>query len=248
MNIDLVAEAGPNFMKISPLYHAPVESGFARPRLVYKRQHYDGEMSDNFFSDLRMPPPYFQLGCGGGSRAEQTGRVMIEYEKLLQQSPPDRVVVVGDVNSTLACPLAAKKLCLPVAHLEAGLRSGDRTMPEEVSRLAADAIADLLWSPSSDADANLLNEGANPSRIERVGNIMIDSYEMMRPAIEANTICTKLRLAHRRYAVLTLHRPVNVGDSAALARIVEAIEEIALRIPLVFPLHPRPAAASKPSD
>jgi UDP-N-acetylglucosamine 2-epimerase (non-hydrolysing) len=237
--VDLVAGARPNFMKVAPLYHALTGSNFARPRLVHTGQHYDAEMSETFFADLMMPAPDFHLGGGGRSHAEQTGRVMTAYEKLLQADPPGWVVVVGDVNSTLACALAAKKLCLPVAHLEAGLRSGDRSMPEEINRLATDSIVDLLWTPSPDADANLQREGVSPSKIARVGNIMIDSYEMMRASIDACPIRDELKLEAAQYAVLTLHRPTNVDDRVVLTKLIGIIERICARIPLVFPMHPR---------
>ena len=193
--IYLVAAARPNFMKVAPLYHALSATSWCRPVLVHTGQHYDDNMSGTFLRDLGLPEPHFHLGVGRGSHAEQTASVMVAYEGLCRENPPDWTVVVGDVNSTLACALAAKKLNLPVAHLEAGLRSGDRTMPEEINRLLTDAICELLWTPSADADENLRREGVDEARIERVGNIMIDSYEMLRQKIEADDTVVSLAAA-----------------------------------------------------
>lgn len=194
--IDLIAAARPNFMKVAPLYRALArESSWCSLRLVHTGQHYDVNMSDNFFRDLGLPQPDIQLGVGSGTHAEQTAGVMVAYEKVCLNDAPDWAVVVGDVNSTLACTLAATKLGVKVAHLEAGLRSGDRSMPEELNRLATDALADLLWTPSADGDANLLREGVPRERIVRVGNIMIDSLVMMRPSIEARKYYAELGLA-----------------------------------------------------
>ncbi len=240
--IDLIAGARPNFVKIAPLWHALRECRFARPRIVHTGQHYDAEMSDAFFQDLGLPEPDIHLGCGSGSHAEQTGRVMIAYEALLQKDPPDWSVVVGDVNSTLACALAAVKVGTPVAHLEAGLRSGDRTMPEEINRLAVDAIADLLWTPSLDANANLLREGIREERIEFVGNVMIDSLEILRPRIEEQDVFKQYGLQRKEYGVVTMHRPVNVDEDAALQKVVQMLTQTAAVAPLVFAVHPRTRA------
>jgi len=238
--IDLVAAARPNFMKVAPLYRAlEAEAATFQPRLVHTGQHYDENMSGAFFRDLGLPRPDADLEVGAGTHAEQTGRVMIAYEKLCLDSPPDFTVVVGDVNSTLACALAAVKLNIPLAHLEAGLRSGDRSMPEEINRLATDAIADVLWTPSPDADENLLREGVAPERIVRVGNIMIDALEMSRVRIEARHFARELGLAPGAYAVVTLHRPSNVDEPAQLRRLASMLEACATRMPLVFPVHPR---------
>ncbi len=234
--VHLVAGARPNFMKVAPLYHALKHETWCRPVIVHAGQHYSANMSDVFFDDLGLPAPNHHLGVGSGSHAEQTGAAMIAYEKLCRTSPPDWVVVVGDVNSTLACALAAKKLCLPVAHLEAGLRSRDRTMPEEINRVATDAIADLLWTPSSDGDANLLQEGVAPDRIERVGNIMIDAFVMMLPRIEAEDVTG---VANGDYGIVTLHRPSNVDEVRNLAPIVDALCAVQSTLPLIFPVHPR---------
>jgi UDP-N-acetylglucosamine 2-epimerase (non-hydrolysing) len=239
LNVDLIAAARPNFMKIAPLYHALGAETWCTPRIVHTGQHYDANMSDAFFADLGMPKPHVHLGVGSGAHGEQTGRVMIEYEKVCMESRPDWIIVVGDVNSTLACALVAAKLSIPVAHLEAGLRSGDRRMPEEINRLATDAICDLLWTPSADADAHLAREGVAPAKIERVGNIMIDSFELMRPKIRRAGMPAKLGVSKGDYGVVTLHRPSNVDDAAQLRAIVAKLAEIATRLPLVFPVHPR---------
>jgi UDP-N-acetylglucosamine 2-epimerase (non-hydrolysing) len=240
INIDLVAAARPNFMKVAPLWHAlRAEPGWCSVRLVHTGQHYDANMSDAFFRDLRLSEPDVHLGVGSGSHAEQTGGVMIAYEKECLKRRPDWCVVVGDVNSTIACTLAAKKLGIRVAHLEAGLRSRDWSMPEELNRIATDALADLLWTPSPDGDENLLKEGVARERIALVGNIMIDSLEMMRPAIEARSHHEALGLESGGYGVVTLHRPSNVDEPKNLSKLVEALVGAAARLPIVFPVHPR---------
>jgi len=238
--IHLIAAARPNFMKVAPLYHALNRRRDSfEPALVHTGQHYDPNMSDAFFRDLELPSPHHSLGIGSGSHAEQTAGVMIAYEKLCLSNRPDMVVVVGDVNSTVAAALVATKLHIPCAHLEAGLRSRDRRMPEEINRLVTDAISDLLWTPSIDGDENLLAEGVPPAKIECVGNIMIDSYEMMRPKISADPGPTSLGLRPREYAVVTLHRPSNVDGREALTDLVHGLTAISARLALVFPVHPR---------
>jgi len=237
--IHLIAAARPNFMKIAPLYHALKREEWAEPVIVHTGQHYDLNMSDAFFKDLMLPEPHFHLGVGSGTHAEQTGRVMIAYERLLMERRPDLVVVVGDVNSTAACTLAAVKLGVRTAHLEAGLRSFDRTMPEEINRIVTDSIADILWTPSPDADENLLREGIPREKIERVGNIMIDSLEMMRPQIMAENAAAKYGLKNGAYGVVTLHRPANVDHPETLQKLCAALALIAAELPLIFPVHPR---------
>jgi UDP-N-acetylglucosamine 2-epimerase (non-hydrolysing) len=240
MRIDLVAAARPNFMKIAPLYKAlAAQPSHFSVRIVHTGQHYDANMSDWFFRDLGLPAPHVNLEVGSGSHAQQTAGVMVAYEKLATDSRPDWCVVVGDVNSTVACTLAATKLGISVAHLEAGLRSRDRTMPEELNRLATDVLADLLWTPSSDADDNLRDEGIPAERICRVGNIMIDSLEMMRPAIEARKFASTAHLAARRYGVVTLHRPSNVDVPERLSAIADQLVVASTLVPIVFPVHPR---------
>ena len=237
--IHLVAGARPNFMKIAPIHHALRDAPWCRVAVVHTGQHYDVDMSDGFFTDLGLPAPDHHLGAGSGSHAEQTAAVMVAYEKLCRDERPAWTIVVGDVNSTIACTLAAVKLGIPVAHVEAGLRSRDRTMPEEINRLATDAIADLLWTPSPDADENLRAEGAPEERIERVGNVMIDSYELLRAVIEGAATREDFGLPARGYAVATLHRPHNVDRAEDLGALVAALVAVAARIPIVFPVHPR---------
>ncbi len=239
LRIDLIAAARPNFMKVAPLYHVLHGEPWCVLRLVHTGQHYDANMSDAFFRDLRLPPPDLHLGVGSGSHAEQMANVMLAYERACNEARPDLVVVVGDVNSTPACALVGTKLHIPVAHLEAGLRSRDRRMPEEINRLVTDVIADILWTPSPDGDENLIAEGVPPEKITRVGNIMIDSYELMRERIEASGERGRLGLDGREYAVVTLHRPSNVDTPEMLGLLVERLTGIAARLPLVFPVHPR---------
>lgn len=240
--IHLVVAARPNFMKVAPLWHALAAAPGFMPVLVHSGQHYDPNMSDAIMGDLRMPAPDFHLGVGSGTHAEQTGRVMIAYEAVAAADRPDWLVVVGDVNTTVACAMVAAKSGFPVVHLEAGLRSRDRTMPEEINRLLTDAVADVLWTPSPDADANLLAEGVAAERITRVGNIMMDSFELVRPAIEAADRAGALALAPGGYGVVTLHRPSNVDAPDQLVRLVDALVAVQARLPLVFPVHPRTAA------
>jgi UDP-N-acetylglucosamine 2-epimerase (non-hydrolysing) len=241
--VDLIAAARPNFIKVAPLWHALAREGaWCRARLVHTGQHYDANMSDAFFRDLGLPDPDVHLEVGSGTHAEQTGGAMIAYERACMNARPDWTVVVGDVNSTLACTLAAAKLGIRVAHLEAGLRSRDRSMPEELNRLATDVLADLLWTPSPDADDNLRAEGIPAERIVCVGNIMIDSLEMMRPAFKRSHLRESLGLAPQGYAVVTLHRPGNVDEPQRLAVMVGLLLRLSKRLPIVFPLHPRTRA------
>lgn len=237
--VHLIAAARPNFMKVAPLYHALAADPLFDPCIVHTGQHYDANMSDAFFSDLGLPEPRHHLAVGSGSHAEQTGRVMMAYEQVALRERPGWTIVVGDVNSTAAVALVCAKLLIPVAHLEAGLRSGDRSMPEEINRLVTDAIADLLWTPSPDGDENLRREGVPAARIERVGNIMLDSFELLRARIAAADSPAALGLGGRRYAVVTLHRPSNVDDPATLRGLVAQLQAAARSIDLVFPVHPR---------
>ena len=240
--VHLIAAARPNFMKVAPLWHALAAAADFAPVLIHTGQHYDANMSADILADLALPDPDFDLGVGSGSHAEQTGRVMIAYGAVAQAHRPDWLVVVGDVNSTLACALTGVKLGIPTVHLEAGLRSRDRTMPEEINRIATDAVADVLWTPSPDADANLAAEGVPPGRVTRVGNIMLDSFEMKRPAIAAAGVPDALGFNGEGYCVVTLHRPANVDDPAQLAALAGCLAELQARLPIVFPVHPRTAA------
>jgi UDP-N-acetylglucosamine 2-epimerase (non-hydrolysing) len=239
ITVHLIAAARPNFMKIAPLYHALAREPWCRPQIVHTGQHYDANMSDAFFRDLGLPKPHFHLEVGSGTHAEQTGGVMIAYEKVAMREKPDWIVVVGDVNSTAACAMVGTKLWIPVVHLEAGLRSGDRRMPEEINRLVTDAICDVYWTPSPDADEHLVREGVPEAKIDRVGNIMIDSFEMMRGAIEADGTRASMGLEAGRYAVVTLHRPSNVDMREALEPLVNQLLQVSKDLPLVFAVHPR---------
>jgi len=237
--IFLITAARPNFMKVAPLFHALKKERWAEPQIIHTGQHYDIGMSDFFFEDLLLPQPHINLGIGSGTHAEQTGNVMIAFERVVSKERPDLIVVVGDVNSTMACTIAAVKLGCKVAHLEAGLRSFDRNMPEEINRVVTDALSDILWTPSPDADQNLLNEGIKPEKIKRVGNIMIDSLELLRKEIEKENMMEEFRLDAGNYAVATLHRPVNVDTRDSLNKICDALEYIATKCKVVFPVHPR---------
>lgn len=263
MKLINVVGARPNFMKIAPIIHAikkhnnKIHSSLAthHPKLdsilVHTGQHYDYEMSKVFFEDLEIPEPDIYLGVGSGTHAEQTGRVMMEFEKILFKEEPDLVVVVGDVNSTLACALVSVKLHIPVAHVEAGLRSFDRTMPEEINRLLTDAISDYLFTPSPDADENLKKEGIPEDKIFLVGDVMVDSLLFNLEKAKKTKILERLGLRRnpqseiqnpkslRPYALLTLHRPSNVDDRESLYDILEALKRISKEIPIIFPIHPR---------
>ncbi|EKD45526.1 MAG: hypothetical protein ACD_69C00251G0002 [uncultured bacterium] len=236
--IHLICAARPNFMKIAPLYHSLKNEDWCDVQIVHTGQHYDYQMSQAFFDDLGLPSSHHHLCVGSGSHAEQTAQTMVAYEKLcLEKDKPDLVVVVGDVNATLACSIAAKKLHLKIAHLEAGLRSFDRTMPEEINRIVTDSICDYHWTPSKDANENLLREGVKPKQISLVGNIMIDAYCMMKDKIEQKEIYKKFGLNKQEYVILTLHRPVNVDSQKCLTEILE--KSSAINKQVVFPVHPR---------
>jgi UDP-N-acetylglucosamine 2-epimerase (non-hydrolysing) len=237
--IHLIAAARPNFMKVAPLHHALAQQPWCEARIVHTGQHYDANMSDAFFRDLEIPEPAHHLEVGSGTHAEQIGRTMIAYEAVCVRERPAAIIVVGDVNATAACAMVGAKLWIPVVHLEAGLRSRDRRMPEEINRLVTDAIADLLWTPSADADANLRAEGVPAARIDRIGNIMIDSFEMLRARIEAADLRQQFGLEHTPYAVVTLHRPSNVDERAKLTELVSMLEQLATEMRVVFAVHPR---------
>lgn len=235
-----VVGARPNFMKVAPIVEAMKRRSteFA-PFVVHTGQHYDALMSDAFFRDLEMPHPDVYLGVGSGSHAAQTAAVMERFESVALEQKPDWVLVVGDVNSTLAAALVCAKIGIKVAHVEAGLRSRDRTMPEEINRVLTDQIADLLFTPSADADQNLLAEGIPASRIRMVGNIMIDSLLKHLRQAKDRPIRQKLGLEGKDYAVTTLHRPVNVDDVDTFSAILSALQEVSRTLPVVFPVHPR---------
>ncbi len=235
-----VVGARPNFMKIAPIMRAMT----AHPEhfsqlLVHTGQHYDQNMSKVFFEELQLPQPDINLEVGSGTHARQTAEVMVRFEEVVQKHHPDWVFVVGDVNSTLACTLVSAKLGIKVAHVEAGLRSFDRTMPEEINRLVTDQIADLLFTPSADGDQNLLREGIAPERIHLVGNVMIDTLVQLLPTATARWPELRNRLGLDRYVLVTLHRPGNVDDPDTLAQLVEALRVLSCEIPILFPVHPR---------
>ena len=245
MKLILVAATRPNFMKVAPIIraidkHNGTSGGeLIEPILVHTGQHYDYEMSQVFFEDLELPQPDIYLGVGSGTHAEQTGKVMIEFEKVLVDKRPDLVIVVGDVNSTVAAALATAKLHISVAHVEAGLRSYDRTMPEEINRLLTDHISDYLFTTSKYDDDNLAREGISGDKIFCVGNIMVDSLLSNKQVAEKSNILSQLNLTKQNYALLTLHRPSNVDDKQILTRIMSALKQVARRIQIVFPAHPR---------
>lgn len=243
-SIHLIAGARPNFMKIAPLVRAmDARKDEITYKIVHTGQHYDRAMSDVFFEELGIPQPDHHLGCGGGSHAEQTAKIMVAYEKLCLEERPDAVVVVGDVNSTLACSIVAKKLHITVAHVEAGLRSGDRGMPEEINRLVTDAISDLFFVTEPSGVAHLLREGQPEAAIHHVGHVMVDNviHQSKRLADEglAEGASLEFKTRYPEYGVVTLHRPSNVDDAKTLTRLVGALKEISLRLPLAFPVHPR---------
>ena len=231
MKILHVVGARPNFMKASPVMHALAPH--ARQVLVHTGQHYDANMSDVFFEQLGLPKPDINLEVGSGTHARQTAEVLIRFEPVVREHKPDLVVVYGDVNSTLAAALVCAKLNLPVAHVEAGLRSSDRSMPEEINRILSDQIAEFLFTPSADADANLLREGVAENKIHRVGNVMIDTLVRLLPQSE---LFQNAELPDQ-YALLTLHRPSNVDDLPFLFELLSALRQ--LHIPVIFPVHPR---------
>src|SRR5437660_11705942 len=235
-----VAGARPNFMKVAPIVAAMNRRAKEfRHVLVHTGQHYDAAMSRAFFRDLEIPEPDIDLGVGSGSHAMQTAGVIQAFEPYVLSEKPDWVIVVGDVNSTVACALVCAKLGVKVAHVEAGLRSRDRTMPEEINRVLTDQIAELLLTPSLDANENLRAEGISEERIRFVGNVMIDALLANLDRAKRSTVRKDLDLDNRNYAVLTLHRPSNVDEKISFGRILSALEEIARLVPIVFPAHPR---------
>lgn len=267
MRITIIAGARPNFMKIAPIIHA-IQKAQAQGkninyRLVHTGQHYDKNMSDTFFEELEIPQPDVNLGCGGGSQAEQTAHIMVEFEKELVAHPTDLVLVVGDVTSTMACSIVAKKLCTKVAHVEAGIRSWDLSMPEEINRMVTDSLADYMFTTSKVADRNLLRAGAVmdgvsdtsdtvleedkyafervPQTIFHVGNVMIDTLLKNRPRFRKTAIWDMLQLHEREYIIMTMHRPANVDEENHLRQLMEQIITNVHGLPIIFPIHPRTA-------
>ncbi len=237
--IYLIAGTRPNFMKIGPLIKV-IEKEKINYKLVHTGQHYDYEMSKIFFDDLGIPKPDFYLGVGSSTHGIQTAKIMIEFEKILIHEKPKLIIVVGDVNSTLACSLVAKKLNINIAHIEAGLRSFDKRMPEEINRILTDHISDLLFITEKNARKNLLNENIPPNKIYFVGNIMIDTLiKNLKKVEEDNKILNKFGLKEKQYGIITLHRPSNVDNKKDLIEIVKIIDQIQEKIKLIFPMHPR---------
>jgi len=238
MHILHVVGARPNFMKAAPVLHALQDRTGVRQTLVHTGQHYDKNLSDVFFSQLEIPAPDFNLGVGSGTHARQAADIMASFEPVLLERKPDMVLVYGDVNSTVAAALVCAKLLIPVAHVEAGLRSFDRTMPEEVNRIVTDRLADILFTPSPDGDENLLREGVSPKKIHRVGNVMIDSLVRLLPA----AIRCPANGLPQRFALVTLHRPSNVDNAETLKSILESLLSVNEQLDIVFPVHPRTRA------
>lgn len=249
MKITIIAGARPNFMKIAPIIHAieQAQKGGANLgyRLVHTGQHYDRNMSDTFFEELGIPQPDVNLGIGGGTQAEQTAGIMVAFEKELMAHPSDLVVVVGDVTSTMACSIVAKKLCVKVAHVEAGIRSGDLTMPEEINRIVTDALADLFFTTSEVANNHLRHAGVKEENIHFVGNVMIDTLLANMGRLRKPEVYDQLGLQAGRYVVLTMHRPANVDEAGKLKRTLDEIVNHVEGLPVVFPIHPRTAKIFK---
>lgn len=245
MKITIIAGARPNFIKIAPIIDAVVKSVTAGKkisyRLVHTGQHYDKNMSDSFFQQLGIPSPDVNLECGGGTQAEQTANIMVKFERELLDNPADLVVVVGDVTSTMACTIVAKKLNTKVAHVEAGIRSGDMTMPEEINRIVTDSLSDYFFTTSRLASDNLVKQGINSERIFFVGNTMIDTLIKQRSRFSKPEIWDHIGLEEKSYIVLTLHRPANVDGEYKLKELLEEIEKQSRDLNIVFPVHPRTA-------
>jgi UDP-N-acetylglucosamine 2-epimerase (non-hydrolysing) len=233
-----VVGARPNFMKVAPVLRAVTVLGVPQ-WLVHTGQHYDAAMSDSFFTDLELPEPDVNLGVGSGTHAVQTARIMMDFEPVVDRLQPDWVVVYGDVNSTVACALVASKKGIRVAHVEAGLRSRDRTMPEEINRLLTDQLADLCLTPSRDADENLTNEGIPAARIRFVGNVMVDTLLHLRERARALGAPAARGVGSKPYAFVTFHRPSNVDERDTLAELLHALDDLAATMPVIFPIHPR---------
>jgi len=234
-----VVGARPNFMKVAPLHRAFLASGRVHSKIVHTGQHYDARMSDVFFRQLELPQPDYYLGVGGGSHTVQTAGIMLAFEKVLEQERPDWVLVVGDVNSTVAATMVAKKMDIPVAHVEAGLRSGDRRMPEEINRLMTDAVSDLLFVTEPSGMEHLAREGVPAHKVHFTGNCMIDSLVHYRPKAAETRTVEQLGLLPQQYLLVTMHRPSNVDTAEGLTAITEMLEGAAQRTTVVFPMHPR---------
>lgn len=245
MIITLIAGARPNFMKIAPIIHAIHQAQSAgsniQYRLVHTGQHYDKNMSDSFFEELNIPAPHANLECGGGTQAEQTGAVMVAFEKELIAHPADLVMVVGDVTSTMACSIVAKKLNIKVAHVEAGIRSGDMSMPEEINRIVTDSITDYFFTTSDVANRNLIRKGVDKNYIFYVGNVMIDTLLANKTKFKKPAVFDEIGLKNKEYFVLTMHRPANVDEASTLKTLMDELVGNVRDLPIVFAIHPRTA-------
>ncbi len=242
MKVDLIAGARPNFVKIAALIHANREArNTIKFRLIHTGQHYDERLSKSFFEQLELPEPDINLGAGGGSQAEQTAAIMTSYENVLKSSKPDLCIVVGDVTSSMACAITAKKMLVKLAHIEAGIRSNDWTMPEEVNRVLIDSIADLFFTTTKNASQKLLNSGITDDRIHFVGNTMIDTLLRFQSSFFKPDIWDRLALKEKDFVIVTLHRPGNVDEAEKLGLILEEILRNANGMPVIFPVHPRTA-------
>ena len=243
MKVLLIAGARPNFMKIAPIYREALKHNQVQCKIVHTGQHYDYEMSEAFFEDLELPKPNFFLNAGSGTHAVQTAKIMVAFEELCQKEKPHLIILVGDVNSTLACSVVAKKLGIDVAHVEAGLRSFDLTMPEEINRMVTDAISDYFFVTEESGVANLIKEGKSRDRIYFVGNVMIDNLfyqaEKLNSDMSEHFETAKIKKKLKDYAFLTLHRPSNVDTKSGFNEITEALNAIADKMPILFPVHPR---------
>ncbi|GGE42004.1 non-hydrolyzing UDP-N-acetylglucosamine 2-epimerase [Psychroflexus planctonicus] len=243
MKVTLIAGARPNFMKIAPIIHAikkaQDEGKSIHYRLVHTGQHYDEKMSETFFRQLNIPHPDVNLACGGGSQAEQTAAILLAFEKEVLAHPTDLVMVVGDVTSTMACSIVAKKLNIKVAHVEAGIRSWDRSMPEEINRMLTDSITDYFFTTSTLAGENLLKEGHKKEQIHFVGNVMIDTLRANESRFQQPEVWNELDLKPKHYLVMTMHRPANVDEEAKLKEFIESIDQNTNGMPVIFPIHPR---------
>ncbi|HAH53925.1 MAG TPA: UDP-N-acetylglucosamine 2-epimerase (non-hydrolyzing) [Flavobacterium sp.] len=243
MKIDIIAGARPNFMKIAPIIHAIQEkqkSGVSITfRLIHTGQHFDQNMSGSFFEQLNIPEPNVNLGAGGGTQSEQTGAIMMGYENLLTSESTDICIVVGDVTSTMACSIVAKKMGVKVAHVEAGIRSYDLTMPEEINRMVTDSITDYFFTTSAIANTNLKKQGIDEQKIFFVGNTMIDTLLKQLPNLKKPTFFDELKLSNGNYFVMTLHRPANVDEEGKLKALIEEIVLNSNNLPIIFPVHPR---------
>ncbi len=234
-----VVGARPNFMKIAPIQREMSKYSNIKPVLVHTGQHYDKRMSKLFFNDLQLPEPDIYLGVGSGTHAEQTAKIMTHFEKILNEEKPDLVLVVGDVNSTAACSMVAAKMNTKIAHVEAGLRSFDRTMPEEINRLVTDVLSDLLFVTEKSGLENLKREGIADHKVHFVGHVMIDSLIYFKPKADQSAILDELNLTPGEYGVITLHRPSNVDNKQNFEKLLNAFAQIEQRLPLIFPIHPR---------